>query len=166
MWCDRGRPADRAAEERTEPTDHRCAVSGGYDGPRVHHTGIDVEVGADVLATKVAAWTSGIYLLLAPYIGAFGTFIIGSNLSSNLLFGAFQQTTAQAGGLSTANVLSAQTTGGALGTMISPSKILLGTTTAGIGGREGQVLRRTLPLTLVTTALVGLPLFLLARTSG
>ncbi|MFD4969308.1 L-lactate permease [Streptomyces sp. NPDC058424] len=121
---------------------------------------------ADVLATKVAAWTSGIYLLLAPYIGAFGTFITGSNLSSNLLFGAFQQTTAQVGGLSTANVLSAQTTGGALGTMISPSKILLGTTTAGIGGREGQVLRRTLPLTLVTTALVGLPLFLLARTSG
>ncbi|MFE7211480.1 hypothetical protein ACFY0A_22865 [Streptomyces sp. NPDC001698] len=33
-------------------------------------------------------------------------------------------------------------------------------------GREGQILRRTLPLTFVTTALVGLPLFLLARTSG
>ncbi|WP_030422830.1 L-lactate permease [Streptomyces sp. NRRL F-5065] len=116
---------------------------------------------ADVLATKVAAWTSGIYLLLGPYIGVFGTFITGSNLSSNLLFGAFQQTTAQAAGLSTAHVLSAQTTGGALGTMISPSKILLGTTTAGISGQEGRVLRRTLPLTLVMTALAGLPFFLL-----
>ncbi|WP_433869208.1 L-lactate permease [Saccharopolyspora sp. CA-218241] len=111
---------------------------------------------ANVLATQVAAWTGGVYVLLAPFIGVFGSFITGSNMSSNLLFGSFQETTANAAHLSTSGVLSAQTAGAATGTVMSPSKILLGTTTAGIAGQEGQVLRRTLPFTLVVTVILGL----------
>ena len=110
---------------------------------------------ATVLATEVAAWTGGIYLILAPFVGVFGTFITGSNLSSNLLFGTFQQATAHAAGLSTTGALSAQSAGGAAGSMISPSKILLGTTTAGIAGQEGRVLRRLLPFTLGVTVIIG-----------
>lgn len=110
---------------------------------------------ATVLATMVAAWTGGVYLLLAPIVGMFGTFITGSNMSSNLLFGNFQQATAQAGGLSTSAVLSAQTGGGAVGSAIAPSKILLGTTTAGITGEEGRVVRILLPFAIGVTLLLG-----------
>ena len=110
---------------------------------------------ATVLATMVAAWTGGLYLLLAPIVGMFGTFITGSNMSSNLLFGNFQEATAQAGGLSTSAVLSAQTGGGAVGSAIAPSKILLGTTTAGITGDEGRVVRILLPFAIGVTLLLG-----------
>ncbi|MDI3389557.1 L-lactate permease [Streptomyces sp. B-S-A8] len=111
---------------------------------------------AAVLATQVAVWTGGIYLLLAPMVGLFGTFITGSNMSSNLLFGNFQQATAQAGGLSTSAVLSAQTAGAATASAIAPSKILLGTTTAAIAGQEGKVLRLLLPFAVGVTLVVGL----------
>lgn len=110
---------------------------------------------ATVLATQVAEWTGGFYLLLAPVIGLIGTFITGSNMSSNLLFGGFQQATAQAGGLSTTAVLSAQTAGGATASSIAPSKILLGTTTAGIAGDEGKVLRQLLPFAVGVTIVLG-----------
>lgn len=110
---------------------------------------------ATVLATQVAEWTGGVYLLLAPVIGLIGTFITGSNMSSNLLFGGFQQGTAQAGGLSTTAVLSAQTAGGATASSIAPSKILLGTTTAGIAGDEGKVLRQLLPFAIGVTIVLG-----------
>lgn len=110
---------------------------------------------ATVLATQVAAWTGSVYLVLAPLIGLFGTFITGSNMSSNLLFGNFQQATAQAGGLSQSAVLSAQTAGGATAAAIAPSKILLGTTTAGITGDEGKVLRKLLPFAVGVTVVLG-----------
>ncbi|NYE47856.1 lactate permease [Spinactinospora alkalitolerans] len=117
---------------------------------------------ASTLAQGVADWTGGVYILLAPFIGLFGTFITGSNLSGNLLFGPLQQTTATAAGLSGPAVLSGQTAGGALGAIISPSKVLLGTTTAGVSGREGEVLRMALPVTLLLTAVIGAVVFFFA----
>lgn len=111
---------------------------------------------ANVMATQVAAWTGGAYVLLAPFVGLFGTFITGSNMSSNLLFGSFQEATTNAAGLNTSGILASQTCGAATGTVMSPSKILLGTTTAGITGQEGRVMRLALPFTTAVTLLIGL----------
>ncbi|GAB3473658.1 L-lactate permease [Nocardiopsis coralliicola] len=110
---------------------------------------------ADVLSRGAAAATGGFYAFLAPFIGVLGAFMTSSNLASNLLFGGFQQTTAAAAGLSTSAVLGAQTAGGAVGNIISPGNVLLGTTTAGILGEEGDVLRFSLPLALLITAVIG-----------
>jgi lactate permease len=57
--------------------------------------------------------------------------------------------------LSAAVILAAQTTGGALGSMIAPAKILVGCSTIGLAGREGPVLRATLKYGLVITAFFG-----------
>ena len=65
-----------------------------------------------------------------------------SNVSSNILFGDFQYATAGFTGLDPAVILAAQTSGGALGCMISPSKVLLGAATAGASGQEGAIIRR------------------------
>jgi lactate permease len=41
-------------------------------------------------------------------------------------------------------LLAAQTAGGAIGSVLAPSKIVVGASTAGIQGREGEVLSRLL----------------------
>jgi lactate permease len=53
-------------------------------------------------------------------------------------------------------MLAAQTTGGALGSMIAPAKILVGCSTVGLSGKEGPVLRSTLLYGLFTTGMIGL----------
>ncbi len=109
----------------------------------------------DVLAHSVAEVTGSWYGLLAPLVGVLGAFMSSSNVSSNILFGQFQSATAALTGYDVAVILAAQTSGGALGCMISPSKVLLGATTAGIVGQEGLIIRRLLAVAVVCGALMG-----------
>lgn len=112
-----------------------------------------------VLAQGIAGVLGNKYLILAPFIGLLGTFMTGSNMSSNILFGDFQMTTANLLHVNAAPVLGAQTAGGAVGSAVSPSKIILGTTTANILGKEGDVLKIMLLITIPTTILIGLVIF-------
>jgi lactate permease len=80
----------------------------------------------------------------------------GSNTNSNVVFGVLQQETAHLAGLSAALILAAQTTGGALGSMIAPAKILVGCSTVGLAGKEGPVLKTTLRYGLVITGIIGI----------
>jgi lactate permease len=110
---------------------------------------------AEVLAFGVAEFAGPAYPFLSPYIGVLGAFMTSSNLASNALFGSFQQVTAQVANLNEFSILGAQTAGGAAGNMIAPGNVLLGTTTAGILGREGDILKVTLPLALLIAAVIG-----------
>jgi lactate permease len=110
---------------------------------------------AEILAYGVAEVAGGFYPFLSPYIGVLGAFMTSSNLASNALFGSFQQVTAQVANLNEFAILGAQTAGGATGNTIAPGNVLLGTTTAGILGREGDVLKVTLPLALLIAAVIG-----------
>lgn len=103
-----------------------------------------------------------VYLFASNAIGVLGAFITGSNTASNILFAPLQSETAAALGLSEPTVLGAQMTGGAFGNAISPSNVVLGTGTAGIVGREGDVLRITLPWVLLMILLVGAATVLLS----
>lgn len=85
----------------------------------------------------------------------------GSNMSSNILFGSFQMTTAKLLGANTAAILGAQSAGGAIGAAISPSKIILGTTTASILGSEGEVMKKLMAITIPSTILIGAVLFVM-----
>ena len=116
-----------------------------------------------VLAQGTAAIaTPNSYGFLSPLIGALGSFMTSSNTASNILFGGLQQQTAgQLGGLSEALILGGQSSGGAIGNAISPGNVILGTTAAGIVGREGDVLRVTIPWVAAVGALVGLAIVLL-----
>jgi lactate permease len=78
-----------------------------------------------------------------------------SNTTSNVLFAPLQQTVASAEGISEATIIAAQSNGGAIGNSIAPANVVLGTGTAGIVGKEGQVLRYTLPWTVVVAVLSG-----------
>lgn len=109
----------------------------------------------EVLAQGMAAVLGKTYVILSPFIGLLGTFMTGSNMSSNILFGDFQMTTSKLLGANSAAILGAQTAGGAIGSAISPSKIILGTTTANILGKEGDVLKTIIWITLLPTLLIG-----------
>lgn len=96
------------------------------------------------------------YASLASAIGALGAFITSSSTASNLLFAPLQQTVAETEGLPGPTIIAAQSAGGALGNAIAPTNMVLGTSTADIAGREGQVLRRTLPWALIAAVTTGL----------
>lgn len=115
-----------------------------------------------VLANGIANVLGKIYIILAPFVGLLGTFMTGSNMSSNILFGGFQVTTAKLLGMKSSMILGAQTTGGAIGSAVSPSKIILGTTTANILGQEGTVMKKILVITVPATLCIGLFIFLVA----
>lgn len=113
-----------------------------------------------VLAKGIANVLGRGYAFLAPFVGLLGTFMTGSNMSSNILFGEFQKTTAELLHLNAAAVLGGQSAGGAIGSAVSPSKIILGTTTANVLGQEGEVLRHVLRITIPAALLIGAALFL------
>ena len=115
-----------------------------------------------LLAKGIGAAFGGIYPFISPWIGLLGAFMTGSNTNSNVVFGVLQKEAAELTGVGTALILAAQTTGGALGSMIAPAKIIVGCSTVGLAGKEGLVLRITIVYGLVITALIGLVTFAMA----
>ncbi len=97
-----------------------------------------------------------VYPGVAPFIGALGAFITGSNNNSNVLFAVLQQNTAQLLDLNVLLILGAQTAGGALGSVLAPAKVIVGCSTVGLAGQEGMVMRRLLGYGLVTIGTVAL----------
>jgi lactate permease len=114
----------------------------------------------DVLAQGLASGMSEIFPLVSPWIGALGAFMTGSNTNSNVVFALLQLRTAQLLGYSAPVILAAQTAGGAIGSVIAPAKVIVGASTAGMGGREGDILRRmlgyTIALILGLSGLIGI----------
>ena len=109
-----------------------------------------------ILAEGISNIFGSFYPLISPWIGLLGAFMTGSNTNSNVIFTALQQGTAQLSGLSVALILAAQTTGGALGSMIAPAKILVGCSTVGLSGKEGPVLKATLKYGFIITGIIGI----------
>jgi lactate permease len=115
------------------------------------HTGMTY-----LLAKGISVGVGAAFPLFSPQIGMLGAFITGSNTNSNVIFGPLQQHTAELTGISVLVVLGAQTTGGALGSMVAPAKVIIGCSTTGLAGREGEVLRKTLPYGLLIAGFIGL----------
>jgi lactate permease len=108
------------------------------------------------LAAGLAAAAGPLYPLVAPYIGLLGAFMTGSNTNSNVVFAPLQQQAARLLGINVLIVLAAQTTGGALGSMLAPAKLIVGCSTAGLAGQEGSVLKKTLWPGLIIAGVVGI----------
>jgi lactate permease len=90
------------------------------------------------------AGAGGILGLLSPFIGWLGVAVTGSDTSSNSLFGVLQATAAKGAGIDPTLLAAANSSGGVLGKMISPQNLAIGAAAVGLGGREGDLLRRVL----------------------
>jgi lactate permease len=114
-----------------------------------------------LLARGLSESVGPAFPFFSPLIGMLGAFMAGSNTNSNVIFAPLQKSTAELIGISSLVILGAQTTGGALGSMLAPAKIIVGCSTAGLAGREGEVLRKTLPYGALIAAFIGLVAWLI-----
>ncbi|MEO0561051.1 MAG: L-lactate permease [Chloroflexota bacterium] len=122
------------------------------------HTGMTALIAQGISETVSAS----VYPLFAPLIGTLGAFMTGSNTNSNVVFGALQQQTAGLLGLSVPLILAAQTAGASLGSVLAPAKVIVGCSTVGLSGQEGEVIRRMILLGLLPVLLLAIAVWLLA----
>jgi lactate permease len=117
----------------------------------------------NTLAEAAAATTGPAWPLIAPAIGVLGSFVTGSATASNVLFTNLQATTAAELGLPAGEMLAAQGVGAAVGNILSPLNVIAGAATVGLVGREGAIMRLTLPACVAGAIVVGVASFVATR---
>lgn len=111
-------------------------------GPAFNDAGMD---SMPLTLAKAAATAAGDnWPLLAPFIGALGAFVAGSNTVSNNMFSQFQFSTGvNIGAPSPETVVAVQAVGGAAGNMVAVHNVVAAAATVGLLGREGDLIRKT-----------------------
>jgi len=102
------------------------------------------------------------YPAVAPLIGALGAFITGSNNNSNILFAVMQRDAAVLLKLPIPIILAAQSAGGSIGSVMSPGKVIVGCSTVGLTGREGEAMRWIMLLGLIPILVIAILATILA----
>lgn len=123
------------------------------------------------IASGLVALTGDFYPLVAPMIGAIGTFVTGSDTSSNILFAKLQAHVANQLGMTGQStffgmeggqenwLVAANTTGATGGKMISPQSIAIATAACDMEGKDGEILRSAIPYALLYIVLGGLMVY-------
>ena len=114
-----------------------------------------------LLAQGLSQMMGGAFPLFSPMVGMLGAFATGSNTNSNVLFAPLQQKVALFLRISPVVLVSSQTAGGSIGSMISPAKLVVGCSTTNLKGHDGEVLRYTLPAGILIGLLVGIATWML-----
>lgn len=124
------------------------------------------------IASGLVALTGSWYPLFAPLVGTVGTFVTGSDTSSNILFGKLQANVAHQlgmtgqtgipgfGGTETDWLAAANSSGATGGKMISPQSIAIATAACDMKGMDDAILRKALPYALVYILIAGLVVML------
>lgn len=113
-------------------------------------SGMTVALGRAFTITGMA------FPFVSAFLGWLGVFVTGSDTSSNALFCSMQKVTAQSMDINPVLTVATNATGGVAGKMISPQSIVVGTSSAGLAGREGDLFRFTLPYSILITAYMGI----------
>ena len=123
------------------------------------------------IAAGLVAITGSFYPFFAPLIGAIGTFVTGSDTSSNILFAKLQANvagqlgmTGQASyfgmeGSETNWLVAANTTGATGGKMISPQSIAIATASCDMQGKDGEIMLSAIPYAALYIILGGLMVY-------
>lgn len=107
------------------------------------------------LAEGAASIAGDTWPAFAPWIGALGAFVAGSNTVSNLMFSLFQFSTGEQIGVTPETVVATQAVGGAAGNMITVHNIVAASATVGLIGREGDLIRKTVLPTIYYCLMAG-----------
>ncbi len=112
------------------------------------------------IATGLVAITGSFYPFFAPLIGAIGTFVTGSDTSSNILFAKLQANVAHqlgyAPGSETNWLVASNTAGATGGKMISPQSIAIATASCDMPGKDGEIMKSAIPYAVVYIIISGL----------
>ena len=110
----------------------------------------------EALAQGLADAVGSSFPLIAPWIGAIGAFMTGSNTNSNVVFAALQMRTAELLAYSVPAILAGQTAGASVASVVAPTKVVVGASTAGMAGKEGDVLRALIIYAAILVLFIGL----------
>ena len=94
------------------------------------------------MAKATAALAGHSWPFFAPFVGALGAFITGSNTVSNLLFSEFQYGLATQLEIPRQIVVALQVVGGSMGNMVCVHNIVAVSAVVGLSGQEGVIIRR------------------------
>jgi len=108
---------------------------------------------------KGFAATGKFFPVISPFLGTIGTFVTGSDLASNLLFGGVQVNIAGSNEALKALYIAAGTGGATGGKMISPQNIAIAASTVGLMGKEGDMLKFTVKYSIAYAAILGILTF-------
>lgn len=129
----------------------------------MNHTGMTAGI-----ATGLVMLTGSMYPLFAPLVGATGTFVTGSDTSSNILFGKLQASVARQLGMTGTRsfygfegmepnwLAASNTTGATGGKMISPQSIAIATAACNMKGEDDTILRKAIPYALGYIIIAGI----------
>ena len=112
--------------------------------------------GAAALLASGAAAFGGLYLAVAPIVGALGGALTGSNAASNALFMPLQVEAARDLGVSEPLAAATQNVSGSHASLLAPQRVVLAATATGLLGREGDITRAALPPVLASVAILSL----------
>lgn len=121
-----------------------------------------------IIGQALALATGALYPLFAPTIGCLGTFLTGSDTSSNILFGKLQATVAAnpSIGADPSWLSAANTTGATGGKIISPQSIAVATSACDQQGKEGEIMKKALPYALGYIIIAGLVVYFAPKLFG
>lgn len=111
------------------------------------------------IANFAIAAAGAAYPLIAPWLGALGTFVTGSGTSSSVLFGQVQLDAAQALSLNPYWVVGLNSLGVGVGKMLSPQSIAIALSAVGGLKEDSKLLKMMLPygaVFLVCVSVIGI----------
>ena len=120
--------------------------------------GVVAASGAAEMLAAGAAVFGPFYGIAAPVVGALGGALTGSNAASNALFMPLQVEAARGLGVSEGLVAAVQNVAGSHASLLAPQRVVLAATAVGLAGREGEVVKATLPpvaAVVVVLAVIG-----------
>jgi lactate permease len=115
-----------------------------------------------ILATGLSGVSGRFYPVFAPILGWAGTFLTGYGSLSVMIFGKLQVEMAQLLHVSPEVLASAMTVGSGIGSISSPFKVAMATSLVDAVGKEGEILRKTIPIGIAISLITGIWSYLLA----
>lgn len=117
-------------------------------------TVMDVSGIINTVAKPLLAAAGNGYPYIAPAIGAVGTFLTGSVVNANVLFGKLQMTAAHTLGMSPLWLAAANAAGATAGKMIAPQTLAIAVSASGLVGADGLLMKRVLKWCLLYLVIV------------
>ncbi|WP_119395032.1 L-lactate permease [Salinibius halmophilus] len=114
-----------------------------------------IELAQVMVATFADQWP-----LVAPFIGALGSFVSGSATFSVMMFATFQYEVANQLGMDQASIMALQLLGAGAGNMICVVNVVAACSVVGLSGKEGAVIRMAAIPMIILGLLAGLQVML------
>jgi lactate permease len=113
-----------------------------------------------ILAHGLEGYSGHLFPLFVPFLGWVGTFLTGYGVASLMLFGPLQVETARLLDIPATWLAASLAVGASLGSISSPFKIAIATPMCDAVGKEGEILRVTIPMGVAASLLVGLTMWI------